>query len=920
MRILGKVWGNGPAKALAKDLLTALEKPNAVSHSLWEKCLMASLENVVEEELPREALSDLWIKQTGTMTSLVGLCVTSIEAALGFPEDDNRAERWLGNSFLILARLLASGPAPPKAASSDAAAPATAEGGPKMLLSDHPMLKALWEANGETRPLAERIINGVMSSLFFEGFGLDDRPGPKPPKVVTEQGVDVSVLWARGVGAAEAEDKPDPGLRSNRGLALQALTAILCAGAPASPLPTDPSMVGAKAGKEEAELKRLAEVARLAASPAIADRRALAYLTDPKAEVPNRGELLFSLLNTAMGYDPHGLGVPYAGFFSGVAEEEYAMACLQVLGLLLQDGPGASLPPEAAWIIYRPQEPEHRTGKPMLPEKVVPNAFRDLLSSISSHDDIEFLVSSIVTLLGTVSEERGTFLPRSKTLPQFLPEVVLLVFHLAANPHFLAGACSDENPSDLVDGILQLAFEETEHLREENFALITAATLLRLTAYSKFCFKLTEEYEGDNLDGVPDFEGSTIDLVMMACVKVCTDHIQSVQGSRVCSHLVDILLGVICNLSVYAADLSKETCFRLFVLFDRSGKPGVVRKGGAGSAPVRWLLYIMEVFYTVLQYQYSTNMSFVYGLVTRRSKLVELQQAVREMHTAAVAASGAEEGRGDESAENLESRVSGWSDVDLTLPGVEEAPDAGKEAHGTHAGSSGAASAPSASHDGVRIWKRFLAFLDPIVALLDILGPALEAEVEKQDLINPEDAKALLPTTVLDLLPPPHAFAMRTLGDCMCVNLTCEHCYVSCVAAGPLASAWDVESQGGVGGKKPGAGTASTRARSSSRARGGGTARERSSSRRQGGGGGGRGGTTAGGGSARQRSLSRGRRGASRGPEARAPARRTQTVSPVRETQPSEEAKEQLKKQIEEAVASGVNIAALLSEVQAKPS
>ena len=50
----------------------------------------------------------------------------------------------------------------------------------------------------------------------------------------------------------------------------------------------------------------------------------------------------------------------------------------------------------------------------------------------------------------------------------------------------------------------------------------------------------------------------------------------------------------------------------------------------------------------------------------------------------------------------------------------------------------------------------------PIAGLLEETVPKLEAEVEKNEISNSEEAKELLPRCILGLMPPPHAFQLRS--------------------------------------------------------------------------------------------------------------------------------------------------------------
>lgn len=287
-----------------------------------------------------------------------------------------------------------------------------------------------------------------------------------------------------------------------------------------------------------------------------------------------------------------------------------------------------------------------------------------------------------------------------------------------------------------------------------------------------------------------------------------------------------------------------EVSIRFFALFERCAKVVLAKRSGAGAA--NWLPRLLEAIVNVLQYQYGSNANLVYGLMTRRTMLSDLAARVAELNNS------------EEGAKTSE--ATDKKNGELT-------PE----------------------------WSKDMATrLAPIVGLVDGIAPAFEAEVEKNEVSSPEEAKQFLPTSVLGLLPVPHAYTMRSLRHSALSHRACERCIVDFLANGPLAL-WDVDSKGGQTVHKPEPKKPAKKATPPASATRPG-ARERSSSRQRrpaaspaargerGGG----------------RSLSRARRGPS------PPAEGQQTnIAPA------------LQAQLEAAAASGVDIAALLQALQA---
>lgn len=277
-----------------------------------------------------------------------------------------------------------------------------------------------------------------------------------------------------------------------------------------------------------------------------------------------------------------------------------------------------------------------------------------------------------------------------------------------------------------------------------------------------------------------------------------------------------------------------EVSIRFFALFERCAKVVLAKRSGTGAAT--WLPRLLEAIVNVLQYQYGTNPNIVYGLMTRRTMLSDLTARIAELNN------------GEDGAKTSEATDG----------------DAGKLA-------------PDWS-------KEVAALLEPIVGLVEGIAPTFEAQVEKNEVSSPEEAKMFLPKSVLGLLPVPHAFAVRSLRHSDLTHRACERCIVDFLANGPLAL-WDVDGKGGQTVHKPEPKKPAKKATPPAKGSRAG-ARERSSSRQRGGG----------------RSLSRARR---------------RSASPPAEGKPSNMAPG-LQAQLEAAAANGVDIAALLQALQAQ--
>lgn len=552
-------------------------------------------------------------------------------------------------------------------------------------------------------------------------------------------------------------------------MVLQLLVTLLSGGAPTAPILQE-------TGEEDAPSIDV-RLSRLV----ILDVRPLAYLADPSRTVPFRAELLFSLLSVSLGYDPHGFGVPYGGYFAGAKQEAFAHVCLQALGLLLQDVRDATesrgdLSISSSLVARKPQE--LLVSRKSIPEEGhegdrIQHAFREILSNISSAREVEFMVDGVITLLGTVSKEKGSYLPSSMRLPPFLPELLILVFHLTSCRKFVAGACA-EDIVGLIEGVLLAASQAPEHVCETTLSLIEAAILLNITSYREVCAELDEDYEGNVPESIPDFEGSVADLVAMAALAQASEFLNKSKASTVHDSIVQMSFATVVNVSTFADGLCMEVSSRLFSLFERCAKAVQLKRSRQGVA--NHLPMLLEVFDNALQYRYTSNTNLAYGLMTRQAIFRDLVSLVPQVPIAAEL---------EQENENAREQNRQWQEA--------------VEAH-----------------------------LLPIAGLLEVTVPVLEAEVEKHEISNSEEAKELLPRCILGLMPPPHAFQMRHLRRCAATHIACEHILAASLGDGPYSPLWEVEEEStpNASGErtkesKKTRERSSSRARSTSRSRGG---------------------------------------------------------------------------------------------------
>lgn len=731
-RILGGLGIiNGKPKKTIEDLFLSLTG-SGVTDELWRWVLEDEhFEDAIDEEPRREALAAVILKHPENVMALAMRTVEAIEDSLTAKEFTAEVETGMANSMVMLSYILAAAPVSPRGRGDEAS-------------NSSEFLEKLWVSSDNGLSCAgERIVNALMQSMFLDGFTIDLSKNKDEPHCEEETvgQVNAAVIWEEGIGPeGSVQPDADDSTRSNRTICLQLLLSLLLGGGP-SALPQEPEH---PTGNDEAEDPK--DEASAISRPFISDGRAHRYLCDPSRIVPYRAELLYSLLSVTMSYDPHGYGVPYGGYIAGSKQETFTHLCFQVLGFLLQDIEDGdcegSLRISNFIVLRRPQEllvrrtnipeegPSAPRGKSWSSRSY--HFFRELLSQITSEREVTFLLNGVNTLLGTVNQERSTYLPSSMRLPPFLPEVLVLVLHLTSNSSFVQGAVREDDLVNLIEGVLQASRQAPDYLSDSVSHTLEAAILLKLTGYREVCIALNEEFDGELPDDVPDFEGSVGDLVSLAALTLADQCWKTIKASDAHHAIVEMSLITVANLSPFLEAFCSEVATRMLSLFDRCAKSVSAKQSRDGVA--FFLPLQLEILGNIVQYQYAGNTNIAYSLMTRQGIFQKLDAAVSQMR---------------------------------------------------HEPTNGVCS-------DSRQWLRDVqAHLGSLVDLLDVTVPQLEAEVEKKDVSNSSDAKALLPRCILGLLPPPHPFQIRTLRASFAMFRVCEHVLVWSTGNGPVSCLWE---------------------------------------------------------------------------------------------------------------------------------
>jgi len=746
MRFIGGfLKRDGNSRALLQELAEELRGNDSVTEDVLSRCLECDgMEEVLSEELSHEFVGELVSEKTDKAIDFTLKCLEFLEEAardmakgVKAGKEEEKAAI-IANCQLFLTLILTSSSVQNYKSeqfegNGDQDAPVSVTVKPEAFWD------AMWTApeDKSAATTGERLVDVAMNLLFLEGFTVQSPGASKKKKGKDDaNAVRAELIWAEGVGP-EREDgqaSPTDTMEECRMQTLIFLSSILCGGAPVR------GTALMKAWETHAN-----EFNKLKAGPApwygplLADFRGLEYVCDPARSVPFRAELFYSLLSIAVTYDPRGLGVPYAGMFSGTKREDNTTLCLQVLGLLLLDVTcRTAVPTKPVFLSQKPQE----DGSGPFVIDPAKNVFGTMLLELSSDNEISNIMEGMIENLCMPSDERSAYLPNSVRVPIFLPDMLNLVFHLVGCEPFVNKICTEGETLNFLEGVVQVGLSGSSIVPDESLWMLTTSILLRFTSYRKVCVAMNEAFKGDFPDALPDFDGSGHDLVWLVAMKLANDHLATAQECKLARFMVQTCFHIMCNLSVYAEELGVESAHCTLVFFERVTKAARLKNGKHG---ISWVLpSLLETITNVVHYQYSTNPNVVYGLVTRRQVLTDLVKIASESYEEKAAAAA--------------------SAVNDNGPDKEDA----------------------------EWWKVVRDYTTPVCDLIEAIAPELELQVEKKEISDPKSAKELLPGSALGLLPRPPVFTRRSMRNNPIWFLASESSLMCSLVNGP-SGVWDRE-------------------------------------------------------------------------------------------------------------------------------
>ena len=509
-----------------------------------------------------------------------------------------------------------------------------------------------------TTSLAEVMIQTLMRCLFLPEFTVPLSQFDEEKIEVHSENLDENVLWQIGLGVTKPNQsvrKPSWEQMENRNDVVKCLLTCF-------------------SGVLYTEADTCAEF----------DNKFLTIAVSEK--MPNTYNLMYSLLNFIIAYDPRG-SLPYSSQLASDYYVQYIETSLHILCVLLQHKP-------------KDQVNVYQT--------IFANHFRNIT-------DMTLLYNRIVLLLRNVVDANYTYLPSSQKIIEFYEEVLLLLWLiLNASPVFRLFICKELNITELLIPLLFIIQLHSKQVSKFPIVQLASFTVLLLSGNREFGVALNQPYKISTPLEVPAFDGSYSDLLILFLNKVMVSDKGIIRG------LYDCMLTIIANISPYTKSLTMLSSVKLLNLFEAFASSRFLY---SSEKNYQFVGLLLEVFNNIIQYQYEGNVHVIYS-VLRRGKL--FQDLNQEPDLASIR----------EAIMKKHEQKQATSETKLDLPFLP-------------------------TEEWVKSWKPKLP-LYTITTLINTLSPDIE-KICSQEYATEEDViNYLKNTTLVGLLPVPHAIIIRT--------------------------------------------------------------------------------------------------------------------------------------------------------------
>jgi hypothetical protein len=592
----------------------------------------------------------------------------------------------------------------------------------------------------EREPLAVVLINSIFHMLFLPDFTIEDPNVDFREEDINSKEFKAALMWAPGVGSSEKSVTSSTQYDVNRIEVLRVLLAACC----------DP----------------------LFHSPDCFDSCDSLWLEVATSnDTPYSEIVLYSLLNTVLGYDPVGWGLPYGNLVTTDTAQPLMEVAVQVLIVLLDYGYPCNLAGSSGDQAASSAGSGSRAGaaafssSSALP-KVDPddtespgfNVFRRALGSIEDPAQLNFIFRGFVRLLNNIPQSDRSYLPFSHNRVTCEQELLVLLWKcLEEIPRFLPYVLRHCEVTQLLVPLCYLMVEGRRDPARVGLIYLCTFTILKLSGERNFGVALNKEYTLELPVDVPLFTGTHADLLVVTIHKLVTD------GHEKLTTLHNCFLTIICNVSPYCKCLISSTSVKLLNLVSHFAAPR--RLFGAETNYI-YVVMLLETLNNILQYQYQGNVHVVYAIL--RLKVVfeglaalDLQKALegaRGLRSPPAAAEGTRAGTGPASA----------STVLMDIQAMQRAPEGDVPSNAPASPLRENGSGMPAYWEPDQAWierVRSELPLNTVLRLLKHLAPQVdELTISRADgvTVSHEQVLAFIrETTMVGLLPVPHPIVIR---------------------------------------------------------------------------------------------------------------------------------------------------------------
>eukprot|EP01039_Chlorochromonas_danica_P009253 gene9253-10216_t len=427
----------------------------------------------------------------------------------------------------------------------------------------------------ESEPLAVILVNTLFHLMFLPDLTVED-----PNEEFTEGDVETpafkaALMWAPGVGSVEKTVVSSTQFDANRIDVLRLMIACFSDSLYQSSERYDPCA------------SMWLEVAT--------------SVDAPYAEI-----VFYSLMNTVLGYDPVGWGIPYGNLIATDSAKHVMEHAIQALIILLDYGHpirhDATITPNLPYVDVHDTQAQGF------------NIFRKYLGQIEAPDQLNFIYRGFVRLLNNVHEAEASYLPHSVTRITIEQELLVLFWKcLEEIPKFLPYILKHCDVTEMVVPICYLMLAGRKDPAKIGLLYLCTFTLLKLSGERNFGVALNKHYQLRLPVDVPLFSGNHADLLVIVLHKMI------VSGIDKLSALYSCFLTIICNISPYCKSLCSVAAVKLVNLFQLFVSPHFLY---ASSGNHVYIGLLLETFNNIVQYQFEGNGNLIFAII-RKKELFE---------------------------------------------------------------------------------------------------------------------------------------------------------------------------------------------------------------------------------------------------------------------------------------------------------